>query len=44
VIELAQGEKCERCWQVLTEVGTHQHHPTLCDRCTDAVEQLDSAA
>jgi len=44
VVELADGAKCERCWQVLVEVGTHQHHPTLCDRCTDAVEQLDPAA
>jgi isoleucyl-tRNA synthetase len=44
VIELAEGAKCERCWQVLPEVGTHKDHPTLCNRCTDAVEQLEPAA
>ncbi len=34
----APGEKCVRCWRVLTEVGTQAAHPTLCLRCTDAVE------
>jgi isoleucyl-tRNA synthetase len=33
----AEGEKCERCWRILPEVG-HQHdHPTLCARCAQAV-------
>jgi isoleucyl-tRNA synthetase len=40
VVELAGGEKCERCWQVLTEVGSHKDHPTLCNRCTDAVDSM----
>jgi len=34
---LAEGAKCERCWQVLPEVGTRAEHPTLCGRCDDAV-------
>ncbi|MCC7428768.1 MAG: isoleucine--tRNA ligase [Alphaproteobacteria bacterium] len=34
----ASGIKCERCWQVLPEVGGHAHHPGLCKRCVDAVE------
>jgi isoleucyl-tRNA synthetase len=33
----AAGLKCERCWKVLPEVGTHADHPGLCDRCHDAV-------
>ncbi|HEY4161504.1 MAG TPA: class I tRNA ligase family protein, partial [Dongiaceae bacterium] len=37
VVNLAEGEKCERCWQVLPEVGSHHDHPTLCNRCNDAV-------
>jgi isoleucyl-tRNA synthetase len=37
VVNPAEGEKCERCWQVLVEVGSHKDHPTLCNRCTDAV-------
>jgi isoleucyl-tRNA synthetase len=34
----AAGEKCARCWRVLTEVGSSPTHPSLCLRCTDAVE------
>jgi isoleucyl-tRNA synthetase len=36
--DLAPGHKCDRCWRVLTEVGTNKTHPTLCLRCVDAVE------
>jgi len=34
---LADGEKCERCWRVLPEVGSVPAHPTLCLRCCEAV-------
>jgi isoleucyl-tRNA synthetase len=34
---IADGQKCERCWRVLPEVGTHAAHPTLCTRCCAAV-------
>ena len=34
----ASGDKCVRCWRVLTEVGSNAIHPALCLRCTDAVE------
>jgi len=44
VIELASGKKCERCWQVLPEVGTHPDHPDLCNRCHDAVLHLRKEA
>ena len=29
-IDPAPGSKCARCWRVLTEVGQHPTHPTLC--------------
>ncbi|MFT3690652.1 isoleucine--tRNA ligase [Paenirhodobacter sp.] len=32
VFEPAQGEKCERCWKILPDVGTHRH-PHTCARC-----------
>ncbi|MGC8861366.1 MAG: isoleucine--tRNA ligase [Armatimonadota bacterium] len=32
------GRKCDRCWLVLESVGTHPEHPTLCERCFQAVE------
>jgi isoleucyl-tRNA synthetase len=38
IVNLAEGEKCERCWQILPEVGKDHDHPTLCLRCADAVE------
>lgn len=43
-VDRAQGEKCERCWQVLPDVGSHPLHPTLCGRCVDAVERHRAAA
>ena len=27
------GQKCERCWLFVESVGSHDEHPTLCDRC-----------
>ena len=38
VSDLAQGEKCGRCWMVLPEVGTLQGHDDLCGRCVEAVD------
>ena len=34
----APGQKCDRCWKVLPEVGSHKAHPTLCLRCVAVVE------
>ena len=42
LIEPASGEKCQRCWKVLPEVGDDAAHPDLCLRCADAVEHLPS--
>jgi isoleucyl-tRNA synthetase len=42
-VALAPGEKCERCWRVLPEVGADKAHADLCHRCADAVESLASA-
>src|SRR5262249_59228351 len=39
VIELAAGEKCQRCWRILPEAGAADGHPDLCRRCTRAVLQ-----
>ncbi|WP_406736874.1 isoleucine--tRNA ligase [Thioclava sp. GXIMD4215] len=36
VFEMADGEKCERCWRILPDVGTHKH-PHTCQRCNDAL-------
>ena len=36
VFEKADGQKCERCWKVLPDVGSHKH-PGTCQRCNDAL-------
>ncbi|MBF0094698.1 MAG: hypothetical protein HQL34_09150, partial [Alphaproteobacteria bacterium] len=36
---LAEGEKCQRCWKTLPDVGRHGL-PGLCGRCADAVAAL----
>ncbi len=40
VVGPAGGEKCQRCWKVLPEVGGHDDVPGTCDRCADAVRRL----
>ena len=41
VVELAEGARCERCWQVLPEVGRLAGHDDLCRRCAAAVEAVE---
>ncbi len=36
VFERAMGEKCQRCWQILPDVGSHKH-PHTCKRCNEAL-------
>ncbi|MFD2612826.1 isoleucine--tRNA ligase [Paenibacillus gansuensis] len=36
-VEVAEGEKCERCWIVTPEVGSNEEHPTLCLRCAEVI-------
>jgi len=33
---LADGQKCQRCWKILPDVGTHGH-ADVCSRCNDAL-------
>jgi isoleucyl-tRNA synthetase len=36
-VAAAPGERCERCWRVLLEVGRVPEHPDLCRRCAEVV-------
>ncbi|MEP3330630.1 isoleucine--tRNA ligase [Sedimentitalea sp.] len=36
VFALAEGEKCQRCWKILPDVGTHAH-AGVCGRCDSAL-------
>ncbi|OIQ30625.1 MAG: isoleucine--tRNA ligase [Alphaproteobacteria bacterium MedPE-SWcel] len=37
VFEKAEGGKCQRCWKILPDVGTHAH-PGTCGRCNSALD------
>jgi isoleucyl-tRNA synthetase len=41
VSKLADGDKCQRCWRVLPEVGKRAEAPDLCGRCADAVAGIE---
>ena len=36
VFAKAEGEKCQRCWKILPDVGTHAH-AGVCGRCNEAL-------
>ncbi len=37
IIGIAEGTKCERCWQVLPDVGSNSEYVDICGRCADVV-------
>ena len=37
VVTAAAGRRCERCWQVLPEVGAEARYPDICGRCAEVV-------
>ncbi len=39
-VHLAEGEKCQRCWKILDDVGDATDYPEVCGRCADAVRHL----
>ena len=43
-VRKASGDKCERCWHWEPTVGKNSDHPTLCDRCVDAVKLYEEQA
>lgn len=36
-VRKAEGHKCERCWNYRPTVGSNPEHPTLCERCVEAI-------
>ena len=37
VFAMSDGQKCERCWKILPDVGTHSHEG-VCGRCEAALD------
>ena len=36
----ADGKKCERCWNYSVHVGEDRRWPTVCERCSAALDQM----
>ncbi|MFQ5900564.1 MAG: isoleucine--tRNA ligase, partial [Thermodesulfobacteriota bacterium] len=36
-VNLAEGKKCERCWNYSLKVGDDPLHPLLCERCVEVI-------
>ena len=39
----AEGQKCQRCWKILPDVGRYEH-PGVCKRCNEAIGDHFKAA
>jgi isoleucyl-tRNA synthetase len=37
----AEGQKCERCWNYSTRVGESSRYPTACERCVEALAEIE---
>jgi isoleucyl-tRNA synthetase len=40
-VSRAEGEKCERCWNYSTRVGESARYPTACERCVEALSEIE---
>ena len=43
-VKKADGLKCERCWNYSTRVGEDKANPTLCERCSAVLKELEKQA
>jgi isoleucyl-tRNA synthetase len=40
-VKAADGSKCERCWNYSTHVGEDKTYPTVCERCSAVLKELE---
>ena len=43
-ISKAPGQKCERCWNYSTHVGEDPNYPTVCERCSAVLGEIEATA
>jgi isoleucyl-tRNA synthetase len=43
-IRKAPGQKCERCWNYSTQVGSDSRYLTVCERCSAALQEIETGA
>ncbi len=39
----ADGQKCERCWNYSVHVGEDSAYPTVCERCSAALNEIEES-
>ena len=42
-VERADGKKCARCWNYSTRVGENKRYPTVCERCSEAIAEIEQS-
>jgi len=40
-VKKADGAKCDRCWNFSTHVGEDANYPTVCERCSAVLKELE---
>jgi isoleucyl-tRNA synthetase len=43
-VSKADGAKCERCWNYSARVGEDKRYPTVCERCSAALREIEGDA
>jgi isoleucyl-tRNA synthetase len=43
-INQAPGQKCERCWNYSTHVGEDPNYPSVCERCSAVLAEIEANA
>ncbi len=41
-VKKADGSKCDRCWNYSTHVGEDKTYPTICERCSAVLRELET--
>jgi isoleucyl-tRNA synthetase len=40
-VQRADGKKCDRCWNYSIHVGENSRYPTVCERCSAAIAEIE---
>jgi isoleucyl-tRNA synthetase len=43
-VSKAPGAKCERCWNYSIHVGEDKAYPTVCERCSAVLAEIEATA
>jgi isoleucyl-tRNA synthetase len=41
-VQRADGKKCDRCWNYSIHVGENLRYPTICERCSEAIAEIEA--